>query len=162
MKQRTLAAQNGFERYGKKTRRAEFLRPRILRRLVPSDSLPFLAVPTGRAVTGQRSEFALGRPQPQVDSHEGDLLCIVDRPESVDCGTGPKDNSRDAKRRVFSTAGGGWNRGFRHTRDGRLQTSHKDCWPGIASCLHVIRPECELPLNPPSEAKLPRYGATTQ
>lgn len=29
----------------------------------------------------------------------------------------------DAKQNVFSTAGGGWKRGFWHTRDGLLQTS---------------------------------------
>ncbi len=30
-----------------------------------------------------------------------------------------------AKRSVFNNAGGGWNQGFWHTREGRLQTSQK-------------------------------------
>jgi len=43
MKQRTLAAQSGFERYGKKTRRAEFLEPMEL--VVPWGELCALIEP---------------------------------------------------------------------------------------------------------------------
>jgi len=37
-------------------------------------------------------------------------------PHSVDFGTGSTNKLRGTKQRVFSTAAGGWNRGFWHTR----------------------------------------------
>src|SRR6266849_1395506 len=47
----------------------------------------FLPVPSGRAVTGQSSEFAPGADRSHKSIHmRGDLRCIAARPESVDSG----------------------------------------------------------------------------
>src|ERR1700758_3527974 len=72
------------------------------------------------------------------------MLCTS--PKSVDSGTGLYSPTGHAKRCVFSDAGGGWKRGFWHTRDSLLQISPKPTsgqrhpW-GITSGLLVTRQE---------------------
>ena len=61
-------------------------------------------------------------------------------PHTVDFGTLPESQIACAKRRVFSTTGGGRNRGFWHTGDWRLQTSRKATYGQLLLanfCRHV-------------------------
>jgi len=69
------------------------------------------------------------------------FLCVQ---EGVDFGTTSDHKFKDAKLRVFCTAGGGWNRGFWHTRFGRGQ----NLFCHVYSLLPVILSELDNVANP--------------
>ena len=67
--------------------------------------------------------WIVGEPTPfDAINQKVNTPLTVGVPLSVDSGTGPNPKSRDTKRRVFSIAVCGWNRGFWHTRFGRGQS----------------------------------------
>ena len=74
----------------------------------------------------------------------GGLVPDGSRPKSVDFGTQSHHKFKDAKLRVFSTAGSEWNRGFWHTRFGRGQNLF---WH-VHSLLPVILSELDNVANP--------------